>query len=38
MVEARFFDEDWAYVDHDLGPYPEIKAAFTEATFACVAG
>ena len=38
MVEARFFDADWAYVDHDLGPYPELQSRFTTATLACVTG
>ena len=36
MVEGRFFDDSWTYVDQDLGAHPEIKSLFTTATLGCV--
>ena len=38
MVEAGFFDESMTFVDQDLADHPELKQAFTTATFSCVAG
>lgn len=36
LVDAGFFDADQKFLDPDLGGHPEIKAALTSATVACL--
>ncbi|WP_193607539.1 protein kinase domain-containing protein [Nocardioides lijunqiniae] len=36
LVEAGFFDEQWAFLDPDLAAHPDIKKALNTAVFGCL--